>query len=330
MEDKNSILIVDDVIENIKILIELLKDKYTTYFAKNGKSAIEMALSKKPDLILLDVIMPEINGYSVCKQLKEDERTKDIPIIFVSALHEIGDEANGLSMGAVDYITKPFSPPIVLARVNTHIRLSTAISELKRLYSIALDSNPLTGLPGNNTIMKRVQTALDNKESVCVLYCDLDNFKAYNDRYGFAMGDKILLFTASVLSISTSVLGLKDVFIGHIGGDDFIAIIPSDVYKSFAEEVIKHLDFGITQFYSKEDVEAGRIVSVNRRGEKEEFPLVTVSIACVDLNENVYKDYLEITDACSLVKKKSKSVAGSCYFVDQRKKRNIAGQESIT
>lgn len=226
-EKRHIIMIVDDEPLNLKLLSGLLRDDYTLIAANSGKKALKIIHSGKiPDLILLDIMMPEIDGYEVCRALKDNEKTKDIPIIFISAMNEADDEEKGLSYGAVDYIRKPFVPSIVRARVNTHLRLSDSLSELKRLYKYALESNPLTGLPGNNAIMMRVNTALSNKEPVCVLYLDLDNFKAYNDKYGFAMGDKIILFTAELLSQQMETVSKS--FLAHIGGDDFFALIPSN------------------------------------------------------------------------------------------------------
>ncbi|HOO33504.1 MAG TPA: response regulator [Thermotogota bacterium] len=317
-EKRHIIMIVDDEPLNLKLLSGLLRDDYTLIAANSGKKALKIIHSGKiPDLILLDIMMPEIDGYEVCRALKDNEKTKDIPIIFISAMNEADDEEKGLSYGAVDYIRKPFVPSIVRARVNTHLRLSDSLSELKRLYKYALESNPLTGLPGNNAIMMRVNTALSNKEPVCVLYLDLDNFKAYNDKYGFAMGDKIILFTAELLSQQMETVSKS--FLAHIGGDDFFALIPSDDYVNFVENFIREFDNQVKQFYSFEDIRKGKIVSINRSGEKQEFPIITISIACVDLKETSYTRYLEVNDACTALKKLAKQQGGSSYFSDRRR-----------
>ncbi|AFM26217.1 response regulator [Desulfomonile tiedjei] len=136
---KPEILIVDDVTENIKILMDGLKSDYTTYFAKNGKAALEIAKAKSPDLILLDIVMPEMDGYEVCRRLKNNGSTSNIPVIFVTGKAEEDDETQGLELGAVDYVTKPFSLPIVKARVKNHLELKRRgdliqenIAELKK------------------------------------------------------------------------------------------------------------------------------------------------------------------------------------------------------
>lgn len=316
---RQKILIVDDITENIKILINIFKENVKTHFAKNGETAIELAKKIQPDIILLDIIMPGKDGYQVCRELKAIEETKDIPIIFITAKTEIEDETMGLDLGAVDYITKPFNTAIIKSRVNTHLRLSEATQRLKTLYGMALDSNPLTGLPGNNSIMKRIEEVLSKKENVGVIYADLDNFKAYNDKYGFANGDKIILFAEKILQDVSSSLSLENTFLGHIGGDDFVLIIPSDAMENTAEEIIKEFDKGIKAFYNKEDIERGFIYSYNRQGKKEFYGLVSISLAGVDLKDTGLKNYLEVNDACSTTKKKAKTIQGSSYFKDRRK-----------
>jgi len=319
-EKKYNILIVDDLNENIEVLFTVLKNDYILTPAKNGKSAIKKAKKLKPDLILLDIMMPEMDGYEVCRQLKADEGTCRIPIIFVTAKGEEADETKGLNLGAVDYIAKPIRPAVVKARVATHLKLVEAMQELKRLYDMALDSNPMTGLPGNISVAKKIKQAIEQKSHVCVIYSDLDNFKAFNDKYGFALGDEALLFTSNVLKDALKAVNIPDAFIGHIGGDDFVLIVPSNKSQAVAHEIACQFDKGIIQFYSPEDIEAKCIQSVNRKGEKQVFPLMSISLAGVDLSYSGYKLYVEVNDACAGAKKKAKQMAGSGFFLDRRKK----------
>ncbi|HBG18191.1 MAG TPA: diguanylate cyclase response regulator, partial [Desulfobulbaceae bacterium] len=132
--------------------------------------------------------MPEMDGFEVCRRIKQHEKWQETPLIFISAQGEAGDETRGLNLGAIDYIAKPFNPAIVKARIRNHLQLRAAMRELERLYTLALDANPLTGLPGNNSIIKNIEAKLQAGDSSCVIYTDIDNFKAYNDKYGFARG----------------------------------------------------------------------------------------------------------------------------------------------
>lgn len=318
-KSRQKILIVDDVPENIKILSNFFKEDYITLFAKDGTKAIEIAQIQQPDLILLDIMMPGMNGYEVCEHLKSLESTQDIPIIFISAKSEVDDETKGLEVGAVDYISKPFKLPIVKARVQTHLKLMQISRELKRLYTLALDSNPLTGLPGNNSIARRIEQAIASREEVGVLYADLDHFKPYNDKYGFANGDKVILFTQHVIKDVLKELSVNESFIGHVGGDDFVVIVPSTMMNEVAQKTIELFDSGIKEFYQPEDAKKGCFYSINRKGEKETFPLVSISISGVNIQDNQYKNYLEVNDACADAKKKAKAIKGSSYFRDRRK-----------
>jgi diguanylate cyclase (GGDEF)-like protein len=312
---KPQILIVDDRVENLQILLSLLKQDYRVISAKSGFKAIDKAQNLQPDLILLDILMPEMDGYEVCRRLKNDETTSGIPVIFITTRGEVSDETKGFELGAVDYIIKPISPPIVKARVATHLKLQEQMLELKRLYSMALDANPMTGLPGNNSIANRIKKALEKNEAVCVIYSDLDNFKAFNDKYGFALGDDVLLFTSNVFK---AVVKSSDAFIGHIGGDDFVAVIPASYAQESADKIIQEFDQGIMNFYSPEDIAAKCIQSVNRQGQPQTFPLMSISLAGVDLSQQGFNQYIEVNDACASAKKMAKAIPGSSFFMDRR------------
>jgi PleD family two-component response regulator len=320
MNRPQKILIVDDTTENIKILTALLREMYTIFFAKNGRSALKLARSKAPDLILLDIVMPEMDGFEVCRALQADPETSGIPVIFVSARREEVDETRGFEAGAVDYIIKPFSPPIVKARVKTHLRLRKAVAELRRLNRLAMDANPMTGLPGNTVVAGRIQKALENKENVCVIYADLDNFKAYNDKYGFAMGDDIILHTVQVLKDAVAAENLEDGFVGHIGGDDFVVIVPSAKAEALANRVIQDFDAGVGRFYNAEDLARQCIRAEDRRGEIQTFPLMSISLAGVDLTHGIYSQYLQVNDACAEAKKEAKRRSGSTFFRERRRR----------
>lgn len=318
MDRQQKILIVDDSVENIKILTQLLRDEYQTFFAKDGEAALNHAQSGKPDLILLDVVMPEMDGFEVCRRLQDNPVTKTIPVIFVSARGEEMAETWGFEAGAVDHIIKPVSPPIVKARVKTHLKLRDAVTELTRLNQLALDANPVTGLPGNTLVMEHIKHALEKKKNVCVIYADLDNFKAYNDTYGFAMGDGIILFTAHVLKDAVAAEKLTESFIGHIGGDDFVLIVPSEKAETFARRVIEKFDKGLCRFYNEKDLVRKCIRTQNRQGDIETSPLISISLAGVDLGYGLYAQYLQVVDACVEAKKEAKRLAGSVFFQRQK------------
>jgi len=221
---KARILIVDDEKMNLKVLADLLKDEYAPVLARSGEQALQQARGDSPpDLILLDVVMPEMGGYEVIKQLKNDDRTKNIPVIFVTALNSVIDEEHGLKLGAVDYITKPFSPPIVKIRIRNHLRL---VHQYRLLDQLAyLDG--LTEIPNRRrfeeVFHKEWARAARNNSPCSLAMIDVDFFKQYNDHFGHAMGDLTLQKIAKALE-----RGLKRPgdLIARYGGEEFVVILP--------------------------------------------------------------------------------------------------------
>ena len=222
MDDKAIILIVDDIASNIQTVAAILKDEYQIKVAISGKKAIELAnVEPKPDLILLDVSMPNMDGYDVLKVLKESESTKHIPVIFVTANDTTDDEEKGLLAGAVDYITKPVRPAIVKARVKTHITLKFQSDKL--LY-IALHDK-LTGLHNRHYLQKvgdlKFARSSRHKEELSVIMCDVDHFKSVNDDYGHLVGDKVLKALGKLLDDTRRV----EDFTARYGGEEFVIVL---------------------------------------------------------------------------------------------------------
>jgi diguanylate cyclase (GGDEF)-like protein len=318
-DNTSKILIIDDSIEHIKILIALLEDLYDVYFAKSGKEGLAILPSVSPDIILLDIMMPEMDGFDVCKRIKDEPKWQETPIIFISAQGADEDETKGLELGAIDYITKPFSPAIVRARIKNHLRLRTVMQELHHLYSLALDANPITGLPGNNSITKFIESKVVSEEAFCVVYTDIDNFKAYNDKYGFARGDEVIDFTSNLIQSTVRSSACPDAFVGHVGGDDFILVIPSEFGNEIPKEIVRRFDRDIIQFYNRKDTDLRYIESKNRQGNAQIYPIMSISIAGIDLCNRNYSTYLEVNDACAEMKKRAKESPGSTICFDRRK-----------
>ena len=223
---KSTVLIVDDTPENIDLLLGALGDTYHTRIALNGEKAIKIAESVRPDLILLDIMMPGMDGYQVCKTLRTNPDTQNIPIIFITALGSVEDEERGLRLGAVDYIVKPISPPIVRARVQNHIRLKMKSDLLESLAM--LDS--MTNIPNRRRFTESLdmewKRALRSGLSVpmTIIMIDIDNFKAYNDNYGHGAGDACLMLVAATLAAETSFRPAD--MVARYGGEEFIALLP--------------------------------------------------------------------------------------------------------
>ncbi len=235
---KARILIVDDEKINIRILVDLLKDDYSLVLARNGEQALRFAFQNPPpDIILLDVVMPEMGGYEVIKQLKEHELTKDTPVIFITALNSVEDEEHGLKLGAVDYITKPFSPPIVKMRIHNHLRFAHQHKLLDKLAYL----DALTEIPNrrrfDEVFKKEFARARRNGTPFSIGMVDVDFFKQYNDHYGHAMGDRTLQSIAGALGYA---LKRPADMVARYGGEEFVIILPetdAEATQQVAERV---------------------------------------------------------------------------------------------
>jgi diguanylate cyclase (GGDEF)-like protein len=221
---KPTILIVDDTSSNIQVLAESLRTDYRVKVASNGKIALDiLAKNTHPDLILLDVMMPDMDGYTTCQHLKNNPQTQNIPIIFVTAKSEYEDEERGLNLGAVDYISKPFHIPIVLARVRNHVNLKLK-NDLLETYA-RLDS--LTNIPNrrrfDEDFANEWKRAQRSNSVLSLILIDVDYFKAYNDNYGHGAGDICLYKIASALNTVTKRSGD---LIARYGGEEFVTLLP--------------------------------------------------------------------------------------------------------
>lgn len=219
------ILIVDDEPSNLDILMDLLKDDYKVVAALNGEKALAIAGSgSPPDLILLDILMPKMDGYEVCRHLKENDVTKNLPVIFVTAVSEVMDETRGFKLGAVDYITKPFHPPVVKARVKAHMELKIKSDMLEQLASI----DGLTNLYNRRRLDELLNGEWNrckrSQEPLSLVMIDIDYFKLFNDTYGHAMGDQCLRDVAWTLK---DCLRRPGDIIARFGGEEFAVLLPN-------------------------------------------------------------------------------------------------------
>jgi diguanylate cyclase (GGDEF)-like protein len=322
IETTPKIFIVDDREQDLRIHAATLRAHgFEVVTATNGEEALLLVEADVPDLFLIAAKMRAMDGFTLCERLKDDARLINVPVIFVTAAPTSEDIDHGYAAGGVDYISKPCHLSEFLARVRAHIRLYHLLQEVARLEDVAIDSNPLTHLPGNNTINARLQEAIDRDHDKTVLYADLDNFKAFNDHYGFSDGDDLLLFTAETLQTAIRTICHGESFLGHIGGDDFVLMVDAAEAEAVAREVIRQFDLGAPNFYSDEDRERGAITAEDRQGNVMEFPIVSLSLGGVQLRAYRFTRYLELANVCAEVKHMAKTVPGSNLFMDRRGER---------
>jgi len=256
-----NILVVDDARLNIQIMSDILANDYNLFCASSGSEAIEIAMSESLDLILLDVIMPGMDGYEVCRRLKSNPHTKNVPVIFISAMTEVKDETKGLEMGAIDYIFKPVNPAIVKVRVKNHL-------ELKKYRDILEQQSLLDGLTGianrrhfDEIFDKEWRRALRGNDTLSLVFLDIDFFKKYNDYYGHLAGDDCLRQVGNALKKSLQRAGD---LVARYGGEEFVIILPSTSQMEalkVAEKVRRHIE-GLKIAHLRSDVSEYVTVSV--------------------------------------------------------------------
>lgn len=307
---KKKILVIDDTELMVRLITDILeKEGYEVVSADNGSEGIQKVAAEKPDLVLLDVIMPGINGFEVCKILREDESNNLMPIIILTAQGNEDDKLTGLELGADDYILKPFNPRELVSRVN---------NTLRRIDRNRW-ANPLTGLQGNLEIQAEINHRIAKGMPLAVIYIDMDNFKAFNDVYGFASGDRAIKLTADIIADNVHLSGTQCDFIGHIGGDDFIVITKPQSALKICEGIVNDFDAKIVTLYSDKDRKNGFITTVNRQGVVTNYPIMSVSIAVVTNEYRKLVNHIQVAEIAAEVKKKAKSMNGSVFLFDQRR-----------
>jgi len=221
--EKNSVLVVDDELLNLKMLRSILHEDYTVYTAKDGPTGIEMAVSNNPDLILLDILMPDMDGYEVLARLKSNSNTRRIPVIFITGLDSKAEEEKGLSLEAADYIGKPFSPGIVNLRVRNQIQIINQIRTIEKLSYL----DQLTQIPNRRSFDQQILSewgrAIRDQIPLSLLMIDVDKFKIYNDTYGHLQGDIVLRTVAGTI---LQTLQRAGDFTARYGGEEFCVLLP--------------------------------------------------------------------------------------------------------
>ena len=266
---------------------------------------IDIALKNIPTLIIINEDNTDRDIIELCKTIRENEDNSITPIVVASSNKE--HKISVLQKAVEYYINKPIDCDYLYYTIKNIIRL---------LYTNRRVS-PLTGLPGNVQIDAELKKRLLNKEEFAVLYLDLDNFKAYNDVYGFLKGDEIIKFTAR--TILKHVHAEEDSFVGHIGGDDFVAIIANQNVEKVCQNIIADFDSQVVNYFTKEDADKGYLEVANRKGIMEQFPITSISIGVVIADHDRFKNILEIGEVEAGVKHLAKSIFGSTYVIDRRK-----------
>lgn len=276
---------------------------------ENGGKAIEHLFNEPPDLLIVDNRLTDISGREVANLVKSENVYRQLPVVMCVDPIDVEEPWNWNQVEVDDFLVRPFNPSEVRDRLN--LTLCRAMR--------ALDANPLSKLPGNTSIIQRIQSLIDAKEDFALAYCDLDFFKSYNDKYGFSRGDEILMMSARlIVNTIRSYQGVLS-FVGHVGGDDFVFILPPDQVEEACQRIIKAFDDIVPNFYDPDDRKLGNITSVDREGNTKVFPLMAVSIAVVVNTDGRIEHYGEVSSIAMGLKKKAKENPKSSYVIDRRK-----------
>jgi len=307
--EQQLILVSQDEEINWKITKHLVKRDYTINTSHSVAEGLGKVYEAPPGLIIIHEPLLKGKALRQLKNLKRDNLFSHIPVILLVSPEWQTKNVDWNAYPVEDYLATSFTPHELFNRVSLCIIRSFR----------ALDPNPLTRLPGNTSILREIQRVLDLGKDVAVSYLDVDNFKAFNDRYGFARGDEALRMTGRILSNVVQDYKNEEIFVGHVGGDDFVFIVPAKHAAAVCKKIIASFDAIILSLYDEEDRRNGCITSKDRSGKKQKFPLMSVSIAVVTNDDKTLKHYGEVSQIASQVKKNVKKLPKSNFMLDRRK-----------
>jgi diguanylate cyclase (GGDEF)-like protein len=304
------VLVVEDEPE-IALLLQILLERhgFEVIIASDGQQALDMSHELLPDLVLLDIMLPKMDGLTVCRKLRANPLTRRIAVIMVSGKVSMSDKLEGLRAGADDYVAKPFTPDELLERVHSVLRRSTEMAIL----------SPLTGLPGNRYVEDMLVELISEDAPFAFMHADIDNFKSFNDHYGLMRGDLAINLLARCLADAVAEHAAPRALVGHIGGDDFVVIVEPEEAKPIADDAIAHWDRSVRALYDPTDADAGHIVVPDRRMRPERFPLMTISIGIASTAMRSMQSHLEVGDIAAEMKQLAKRDTNSSYAIDKRR-----------
>jgi diguanylate cyclase (GGDEF)-like protein len=304
------ILVVDDDPDVARFVeVNLRSAGYEVDLASDGEEALRKAVELAPDLILLDVMMPRVDGFEVARRLRRDPRTSSCTIIMLTAKALASDKVVGLSAGADDYIIKPFDPVELLARVKGALRRAREMRAL----------SPLTGLPGNVRVQEEIGRRIAEGTPFALLHADLDHFKPFNDHYGWVRGDRAIQTLARIIVDVVQEVAGSQGFVGHVGGDDFVVIVPPEHAEPLAGELCRRFDEAVPLLYDTVDRERGGIEVPDRQGHPRWFPFLSVSVGVATTAHRTFHHYGEAVAVATEMKQVAKRTPGSSYAVDRRR-----------
>jgi diguanylate cyclase (GGDEF)-like protein len=304
------VLVVDDDEQVLRLVKRVLERAgFDCVAVGDGHAAHHAAVESRPDIILLDLMLGDTTGDQILIEIRNDFRTRLIPIVFLTVRGSLKDKVEHLLAGADDYVTKPFIPEELVARLRAVMSRSTTTRDL----------NPLTGMSGNSDILREMGRRLASEERFACLYPDIDAFKSYNDHYGFLRGDDVIKTLATIILEVLEENFSSRHFAGHVGGDDFVILTDPDLAEEIAAQVTTRFDAAMPALYDPQDRDHGWIESEERNGNKLRTPLVSVSIGIVIAEPGRYTSAAALASRAAEVKGVAKRLPGSKWVLDRRR-----------
>ena len=315
--DRGDLILVVDDDQDIARFVEvnLRLHGFEVRTAADGVQALEVVERERPDLAVVDQMMPRMDGLELTRRLRADPMTSALPIIMLTAKGLTVDKVVGLTAGADDYLVKPFDTLELIARVRSTLRRNQEFREV----------SPLTGLPGNTRILREIADRVRSGTDYAVCYLDIDRFKTVNDAYGFMRGDEFISALARSLHRAVVSVGLPPAFLGHVGGDDFIAVCSPEQVRPLTETTVIDFERAADDLYDPEDARRGFLELTDRRGNVQRANLVTLSIGVAQSTFRKFSDPREVIGVASEMKKVAKTQPGSYVAMDRR--RSMDGAE---
>ncbi len=309
MSGKAKVLIADDEPHIRRIIQFLLENEgFAVQMAEDGVQAVEIIRDWHPDLVLLDVMMPHMDGFAVLEHIRDNYETTNIPVIMLTAKGEVSDKVRGLRKGANDYMIKPFDQDELLLRVGNLLTSSKRERE----------ANPLTGLPGNHAIERETVDRINRGVDFGFMYIDIDRFKSFNDYYGFRRGDDAISYLAGILLKCSHDHGSDNDFVGHVGGDDFVLLTEPGCAVNLGRRIIEAFDTGVVDLHDPQDAEKGFLQVEGRGGDVKRFPLITLTVALVADAKGRFLHPAQLSDTMAELKRYGKTMTSSVLVLERR------------
>lgn len=265
--------------------------------ARDGEEALDLVRSETPDLLVLDLMMPKLDGIGVCRRIKADVLLSRVPILMLTSMAGIDQKVAGLEAGADDYLSKPFDLRELTARVKALIRQSRR----------ERDRNPTTNLPGTEAIEDHVSALLQSKQPFSLLYVDIENYRTFADVYGYRKADEVVAFTGQLILSQCRLFADHSIFVGHLGGDDFIIVCDSVAAGAeLRDSLAAAFRDAICCFYSDADRKQGYIAFASDGGELRRAQLMSASVAIVEVEPDVFRSTEELAMEVTRVKAESR------------------------